>query len=99
VLTRDSFFSSQIQHPSHHLRSNEQQPLDALFTSTLRLFLHRLLSLFTETYSTMADWMFYMKKNKEKEAIKAKEREEKEQLKNVLITDTVETDIRCVDKG
>jgi hypothetical protein len=47
----------------------------------------------------MADWMFYMKKNKEKEAIKAKEREEKEQLKNVLITDTVETDIRCVDKG
>ena len=29
----------------------------------------------------MADWMFYMKKNKEKDAVKAKEREQKEQLK------------------
>lgn len=42
----------------------------------------------------MADWMFYMKKNKEKEAVKAKEREEKEKLKDVLITGTAETEIR-----
>ena len=35
-----------------------------------------------------------MKKNKEKEVVKAKEREEKAQLKNVLITDTAESSIR-----
>ena len=38
--------------------------------------------------------MFYMQKNKEKEATKAKERKEKSDLKNILITDTAETDIR-----
>lgn len=38
--------------------------------------------------------MFYMKKNKEKEAVKAKEREEKEKLKDVLITGTAESEIR-----
>ena len=38
--------------------------------------------------------MFFMKKNKEKEAMKAKERQEKAQLKNVLITETAETNIR-----
>lgn len=42
----------------------------------------------------MADMMFYLKKNKEKEAIKKKEREEKAKLKDVLITDTAETSIR-----
>lgn len=44
--------------------------------------------------ATMADMMFYLKKNKEKEAIKKKEREEKAKLKDVLITDTAETSIR-----
>lgn len=42
----------------------------------------------------MADMMFYLKKNKEKEAVKAKEREQKAQLKDVLITDTAESSIR-----
>lgn len=37
---------------------------------------------------------FYMNKNKEKEAIKAKERAEKDKLKNVLITETAETSVR-----
>jgi len=40
------------------------------------------------------DMMFYMKKNKEKAAEKEKERKQKEELKNVLITDTAETNIR-----
>jgi len=42
----------------------------------------------------MADMMFFMKKNKEKEAEKAKERQQKAELKNVLITTTAETEIR-----
>jgi len=44
----------------------------------------------------MADMMFFMQKNKEKEAVKQKERAEKAKLKDVLITDTAETDIRKV---
>jgi len=40
------------------------------------------------------DMMFYLKKNKEKEATKAKEREERSKLKDVLITDTAENSIR-----
>lgn len=40
------------------------------------------------------DMMFYMKKNAEKKAEKEKERKEKDNLKNVLITDTAETNIR-----
>ena len=47
----------------------------------------------------MADMMFYMKKNKEKEAIKAKERQEKAALKDVLITDTAESAIRKEQHG
>lgn len=38
--------------------------------------------------------MFFMKQNKAKEATKAKERAEKESLKNVNITGTAETEIR-----
>jgi len=34
----------------------------------------------------MADFMFYMKKNKEKEQVKAQERVEKSKLKDVNIT-------------
>ena len=40
------------------------------------------------------DMMFYMKKNKEKDAVKAKERQQRDELKNVVITDTAETNIR-----
>ena len=40
------------------------------------------------------DMMFYMKKNKEKDATKAKERQQRDELKNVVITDTAETSIR-----
>ena len=38
--------------------------------------------------------MFYLKKNKEKEEVKAKERAEKAKLKDILITDTAEGSIR-----
>lgn len=38
--------------------------------------------------------MFFMQKNKEKAAVKNKEREEKARLKDVLITETAETNIR-----
>lgn len=38
--------------------------------------------------SKMADMMFYMKKNKEKEQVKAKERETKEKLKTEFTKDT-----------
>lgn len=72
----------------------------ASFRRRTRSFSLLLLAYFVDSDSTqtkpatMADMMFYLKKNKEKEAIKQKEREEKAKLKDVLITDTAETSIR-----
>merc|ERR1712232_895699 len=54
------------------------------------------LSIYIQQINTakMAEMMFFMKKNKEKAAVKAYERQTKAELKDVLITDTAETSIR-----
>ena len=49
---------------------------------------------FISTILPIQDMMFYMKKNKEKDAVKAKERQQRDELKNVVITDTAENSIR-----